>query len=111
MDFDIKFFPNINFLTGINGSGKTSVLNVLAWVLGTSLMRLSQLQFNSIKVVFSEARKETKTVIAKKHKKEVELTIEGISLRLEVPIFEYVGEPGFAERTTPMGAPHNETNY
>lgn len=101
MDFDIKFFPNVNFLTGINGSGKTSALNVLAWILSPSLMRLSQLQFNSIKVTFSEPKKEKRTVIARKRKNEVELTIEGISEGLRIPIFEYKGEPGLVERTTP----------
>lgn len=101
MDFDIKFFPNVNFLTGINGSGKTSVLNVLAWILSPSLMRLSQLQFNSIKVTFSEPKNESRTVKATKRKNEVELTIEGISGGLRIPIFEYMGEPGVVERTAP----------
>ena len=101
MDFDIKFFPNMNFLTGINGSGKTSVLNVLAWILRPSLMRLSRLQFNSIKVTFSEPKKKKGTVIARRQKNEVEIRIEGISKALNIPIFEYRGEAGLVERTTP----------
>jgi len=101
LNFDIKFFPRVNFLIGINGSGKTSVLNVIAWVMSPSLMRLSQLQFNTISIVFREAKKEARTLVVRKHKNDVQLSIEGISERLKVPIFEYISESAMMERTGP----------
>lgn len=101
LDFDIKFLPDINFLIGINGSGKTSVLNVLAWVLGPSLMRLAQLEFNSIKIVYSDEKKGQTEINVKKHKNNVEITIARELKSLRVPIFEFPSEAPSFERTVP----------
>ncbi len=101
LDFNIEFLPDMNFLTGINGSGKTSILNVLAWVLGPSLMKLAQLEFSSIKVVCRDGKKGQKTVNVKKHKNNVEIDIEEESGKLKVPIFEYPRAASAFERTTP----------
>ncbi len=68
LDFEVEFFPDVNILIGINGSGKTSILNVLAWVLGPSLRKLAELQFNTIQVVCNVTKKEKIKVIAKKNK-------------------------------------------
>lgn len=101
LDFNIKFLPHINFLTGINGSGKTSILNVLAWVLEPSLMRLAQLEFSSIKLVCTDSKKGQKTIDVKKHKNNVEIAIEGELKKLKVPIFEYPIVATTVERTIP----------
>lgn len=101
LDFNIKFFPDMNFLTGINGSGKTSILNVLAWVLGPSLMRLAQLEFSSIKVVCRDSKKGQETINVKKRRNNVEIAIEGEPKSLRVPIFEFPTEATTFERTAP----------
>ncbi len=41
MDFDIKFNPNLTFLVGINGSGKTTVLRSLSALISPSLISFS----------------------------------------------------------------------
>jgi predicted ATPase len=50
MDFDVIFRPDLNFLTGINGSGKTTVLKGIAALASPSLRTLSGLQFREMRV-------------------------------------------------------------
>ncbi len=46
----LNFFQGENFLVGINGCGKTTVLNLIRWVLGPNLPELCALQHGIIKV-------------------------------------------------------------
>jgi predicted ATPase len=48
MDKDIRFNSNINLLVGINGSGKTSVLNVINWLLQPAIPQLCTTEFKEI---------------------------------------------------------------
>jgi len=49
IDKHIKFHHDINLLVGINGSGKTSVLNIIGWMLNpASLPHLCITQFSKI---------------------------------------------------------------
>jgi len=101
LNFNIGFFSGLNFLVGINGCGKTSVLNVLDWVLRPSLTRLAQLEFNSITIVCSDGKKEAKTVIVRKHKSNVEISIKEITKSIKVPIFESPSEEAMSGRPVP----------
>ena len=47
---DIRFNEDLTLLVGINGSGKTSVLNVLDWILGPSMPNLCVTEFKSIQL-------------------------------------------------------------
>ena len=46
----LKFSRGENFLVGINGCGKTTVLNLIRWVLGPCLPELCTLQHDMIKI-------------------------------------------------------------
>jgi predicted ATP-dependent endonuclease of OLD family len=48
----IEFNNDINLLVGINGSGKTSVLNILNWILTPSLPHLAVTEFESLELHF-----------------------------------------------------------
>lgn len=48
LDFDIKFNPDLSFITGINGSGKTTALNSIVALLSADLMALAQLEYKSL---------------------------------------------------------------
>lgn len=48
MDKDIRFNSDINLLVGINGSGKTSVLNVISWLLQPAIPQLCTTEFKEI---------------------------------------------------------------
>lgn len=49
---DLDFKKDITLLVGINGSGKTSVLNVISWLIRPSLPHLCVTQFKSIELSF-----------------------------------------------------------
>jgi len=44
----VDFDPGLNLLVGINGSGKTSILNCIEWLTKPNLARLACTQFHSI---------------------------------------------------------------
>ena len=60
LDIDLSFKPGINILIGTNGSGKTSVLNAMAWTLSPHLIQddlpaaylLSTLEFEKIQIAY-----------------------------------------------------------
>jgi predicted ATP-dependent endonuclease of OLD family len=49
---EIELDKSINLLVGINGSGKTSALNLISWLLQPSLPHLCTTQFSSLKLTF-----------------------------------------------------------
>lgn len=54
----IDFSDKINLLVGINGSGKTSVLNIVNWILTPSLPHLCVTEFESLELLFDYEDKE-----------------------------------------------------
>jgi predicted ATP-dependent endonuclease of OLD family len=53
IDKHIKFHPDVNLLVGINGSGKTSILNLISWMLNPFFIPdlcLTQFQEISLKI-------------------------------------------------------------
>jgi predicted ATPase len=50
----IDFHPDVNFLIGVNGSGKTTVINMIAAVLSADFPTLDRLPFQSINVTLAE---------------------------------------------------------
>lgn len=53
IDKDIFFKEDISLLVGINGSGKTSVLNIINWVLKPSIGDLCVTEFEEIRLSFT----------------------------------------------------------
>ena len=53
-DVHIPFNENIKVLIGENGLGKTQVLNIFYYTLTQNFFRLSEFNFNSVKLVFSK---------------------------------------------------------
>ncbi len=67
IDKDINFNRDLTLLVGINGSGKTSILNILNWLLKPSIPNLCVTEFKSIQLIFKF--KEIKYEITCKHNK------------------------------------------
>jgi predicted ATP-dependent endonuclease of OLD family len=51
-DKEIQFNEDVTVLVGINGSGKTSILNIIKWMLGPAIPELCTLEFKSIILIF-----------------------------------------------------------
>lgn len=52
LNYDIRFNEEKTFLTGINGSGKTTVINFLIFLLTPDLYELQRIEFSSAKLTF-----------------------------------------------------------
>jgi predicted ATP-binding protein involved in virulence len=50
----IDFYPDVNFFIGVNGSGKTTVINMIAAVLSADFTTLDRLPFQKLKIELSE---------------------------------------------------------
>lgn len=48
LNIDARFKPGINLLVGINGSGKTSLLSIIGWLLGMNIAVLATTRFKEL---------------------------------------------------------------
>ncbi|MBL0882621.1 MAG: AAA family ATPase [Chitinophagaceae bacterium] len=61
--FDIEFFPDLTFLIGINGSGKTSALKLILGLISPSYQYLNQVSYEFCEVVCSTYENEKNIII------------------------------------------------
>lgn len=89
MDFDIRFNNDISFLTGINGSGKTTIVQCLYALISPSVRVLSNIEYNFIDVAI-KINGQAKYVRIKALKKESEVTISTNMTKqvLSIPILQ-----------------------
>jgi predicted ATP-dependent endonuclease of OLD family len=69
----LKFNENINFLIGVNGSGKTTIINLIAACLNADFITLDKAQFSKIRVDFfsdSEIKNDTTYIEVTKQDKD-----------------------------------------
>lgn len=100
LNLDVKFNPRMTFLTGINGSGKTTVVRGLVAALSPSFSTLANTQFNQL-VVDIEVDSVLRQIQVEKGPDTFSMRIAGIEGYLEVPIFkqaEYEPPHRFVER-------------
>lgn len=57
LTFDVNLSAGINLLVGINGSGKTSVLNIIHWITSLELTTLATTEFDEIGLDILEPNK------------------------------------------------------
>ncbi|QXP65835.1 ATP-binding protein [Polaribacter sp. AHE13PA] len=81
---DIEFNKNINLLVGINGSGKTSVLNIINWLLVPSLSNLCANEFDKIELHFNY-KNEDYILINRQNEKELTIDLDNISKNYSYP--------------------------
>jgi len=63
LDLDIKFDPQLTFLIGINGSGKTTALKLINGLLMPSYDTLTKIDFKKIRLICSSTAKEKDIII------------------------------------------------
>lgn len=76
LTLDVEFRTDVTLLVGINGSGKTSVLNCIEILLRPDMKRLATLDYERIALTFS-LKGNAYTVVAEKSKNIVSLFLEG----------------------------------
>lgn len=88
LNFDIRFNDDLTLLTGINGSGKTTILRCLYSILTPSFLLLSRISYDFMEVTIKlpDQRKYTK-IRATKNKDSVLLSTSNTSQDLIVPMF------------------------
>jgi len=75
IDKEIDFYTDLTLLVGINGSGKTSILNILNWLISPSLPDLCVTEFNKISLKFTFKRTEY-TIVCEHLKKKFKYEIK-----------------------------------
>lgn len=83
LPIDIKFYDELTFLTGLNGSGKTSALRLLMALLTPNIEEFSRISFSSA-VVTLDDRGKTLHITATRSPVGLTLTIDSAALPLEV---------------------------
>lgn len=83
LKIEIAFFDNINFITGLNGSGKTSALRLLMALLTPNFQELATINFSVANVIVIDEEKEI-IVSAKKTSEGVELKISSVKDTLNI---------------------------
>lgn len=78
MNKEIFFNKDINLLVGINGSGKTSILNVINWLLIPSFPNLCITEFDLIEIDFT-FRNDKYKISSRQNQKEVTIDLENLT--------------------------------
>lgn len=65
LDFNINFFEDLNFLTGLNGTGKTTALNLIIALITPSFKQLVTTNFKLLELTFIHNNKESKIICEK----------------------------------------------
>jgi predicted ATPase len=100
LSFEFSFFPDLTFLVGINGSGKTSAVRAIMALLTPAIRDLARIDFGrlEVEVIHDDV---ARTIIATRTPTEVILSIGSIPEALIIPILPLVNfEPrhAFEER-------------
>jgi predicted ATP-binding protein involved in virulence len=87
LNLDIRFKPKLTFLTGINGSGKTTVVRGLVAALSPSFSTISNLQFETMSVEL-ELEGKDHAITVDKSPDSFRISVTSISEILEIPVFK-----------------------
>ena len=106
---DLKFLPDVNILIGVNGSGKTSVLNAISWILSPSSIQgglpaaylLANLQFDTVEIGYAAGDGSKRhRVRAKRTEDHVEIRVDSIEEALCIPVMDPQGTVWYRARRT-----------
>ena len=83
LPLDVQFFDELTFLTGLNGSGKTSALRLLMALLTPNIGELGSISFESASVTIRDATVDT-VVSAVKKNDSIKLSISSLQQDLQI---------------------------
>lgn len=116
----LEFRPDVNVLIGINGTGKTSVLNAMAWILSPTSMQngfqaaywLSEFEFDEIVLIYSISDSTGhRTVSAQRFEDHIAISVSGMDDDFLIPVMpspripfrernKYVERDSYVERNS-----------
>lgn len=62
-DYEIPFFDNVTFIHGINGCGKTTILEIISSIIAGNISRLKNWKFDKIKLSYLNNKNESKSIL------------------------------------------------
>lgn len=81
-DLDILFTPTLNILFGENGTGKSTLIHIIANVLNCDFIRFAFLEFHKIKITYSNQSSITVTKNGEKNERYIEISTQtGASIK------------------------------
>lgn len=92
LNFNIKFNGDVNFIAGLNGTGKTSALNMIAALLAPSLEDLAKINFSSATLSVIADGGMPFTINAKQLEDELSIWVEGLEVLLQGSIVARLDE-------------------
>lgn len=70
LNYNIDFFPELTFLIGINGAGKTSALKLILGLISPSFQYLNKIDYEYAELICSTSKDEEDIIITAKQNKE-----------------------------------------
>lgn len=100
LSFAVPFYPDLTFITGINGSGKTSAVRALTALLTPSIRELANMKYGSVSVSIEYESRDL-AIASQRTDQEIEITCTGVDEPLRIPVLKseaYESRARFAER-------------
>ncbi|MBN7122639.1 hypothetical protein BSU01_13110 [Erwinia billingiae] len=88
MNFHINFNKDVSFLTGSNGSGKSTVIKLMQAIFLVNIKELTSIPFESIEMVYEERNRIFK-ITAVKDKISLKISIDSEEGIIEIPIINH----------------------
>jgi predicted ATP-binding protein involved in virulence len=100
LNFSLTFRPDLTFLTGINGAGKTSAVRAITSLLAPSITDLANMIYESLSVTIEHEDREI-TVNSRRSEDQISISCTGVTKPLTIPLLKsqaYEPRYRFAEK-------------
>lgn len=103
-DIKLSFFDDVNVIIGPNGSGKTTILNILRWVLTGDLGQLTEIDCGAVRVRLREfSGRRVKDVQFNKSDDMLVLSVSGERYEFPLALSSRLRDPRFRMRSQRQG--------
>ena len=90
-DYDVKFNDDITFLYGDNGCGKTTILNIITYIITGKIYELFRYRFESVALHFiSTATKKRDKIIISYSENNIVLEYANEKIEIDYQRFDYM---------------------